>query len=76
MLGKRESTDKDLPGRYNSRSAGARSFPLGGRTLLGDGMPKRKKVPRGKRAKPHPGVQELHVGFAPFGRDIRLENLD
>jgi uncharacterized cupin superfamily protein len=28
----------------------AKNFPLGGRTLLGDGIPNRKKVPRWKKA--------------------------
>jgi uncharacterized cupin superfamily protein len=28
----------------------AKSFPLGGRTLLGDGIPNRKKMPRWKKA--------------------------
>ena len=27
-----------------------KNFPLGGRTLLGDGIPNRKKVPRWKKA--------------------------
>jgi len=31
-----------------------KNFPLGGRTLLGDGIPNRKKVPRWKKARRNP----------------------
>jgi len=49
---------------------------LARRTLRGDSVPNRTHVRRSWKTEPEPGTKQLHVSFAPFGRDIRLENLD
>lgn len=51
-----------------------KNFPLGGRTLLGDGIANRAKMPGGKKTSTQPNTQRVGGEFATFGRRVRLED--
>jgi hypothetical protein len=52
----------------------ATNFSLGGRTLLGDGIPNRKKVPWRKKASPYSSEKKFEFEAAAPGWDIGLED--
>ena len=52
----------------------ATNFSLGGRTLLGDGIANRKKVPRWEKASPYSSEEKFEFEAAAPGWDIRLED--
>jgi hypothetical protein len=52
----------------------ATDFSFGGRTLLGDGISNRKKVPRWEKASPYSSEEKFEFEAAAPGWDIRLED--
>jgi hypothetical protein len=51
-----------------------KNFPLGGRTLLGDGIPNRKKVPRWKKSAGYPASEQAELGPATLRWNVGLED--